>query len=121
MLSPRIHTPMPAVSPGHRHDGTARTLSSSTTIILLTLATSLALPAAAVAQSASSSAMAQDQRESPSRPAAKPAARMSSGVVTPKGDIDPGMTTRPPAMPLQSTPVIHPPATGNDGSVVVPR
>lgn len=43
------------------------------------------------------------------------------GVVVPDRGVDPGMRVIAPKMPAQSTPVIHPGATAQDGTVVVPK
>jgi hypothetical protein len=46
----------------------------------------------------------------------------STGVIVPRSTVDPGMKVKAPAMPAQSTPVIHPDQTPpRDGSMVVPR
>lgn len=94
-------------------------------VLVGTLAVAVAVSSASMAAPGNEAVM--PAPDAPGRPGtsvpttARPGASMSRGVVTPRGDVDPGMATRPPQMPPHSMPVIHPQATGNGGSVVVPR
>lgn len=120
MLLPRVRDHAAAFDPPGGHHGRRR-LFVLAGMAAVAVATGSASMAALGNGAVTSSSDATRRPSAPMQTTVRPGASMSRGVVTPRGDVDPGMATKAPHMPAQSTPVIHPQATGDAGSVIVPR